>query len=102
MNYATSLTMSLEIQLADSVLRSYVGDYEFAPDAVLSVTLVDGQLYAQMNERPRAQIFAESPIQFFCPAANVRILFARDRSRLVTGLILQPKHGRASLAYKRF
>lgn len=101
MNDVTSLMMSLEIQLSDSVLRSYVGEYEFTPGGVLTITLAGRQLFAQLNDQPCVQIFAESPIQFFCPAGNARIQFLRDRSRLVTGLSLQPKHGCARLGRKR-
>jgi hypothetical protein len=93
--------MSLEIQLSESVLRSYVGEYELGPGCVLAITLGGRQLFAQLDSQPRVKIFAESPIQFFCPAGNARLQFVRDRSRLVTGLILQPKRGFGRLGRKR-
>jgi hypothetical protein len=91
-----------EIQIAASVLLSYLAEYEFEPGASIAITLDDGQLFAQLDAQPKTPVFAESPMEFFLPAANARISFIRDRTRLVTGLILQQRGGIQNLAWRRW
>ena len=91
----------IEITLEDSVLRSYVGEYEFGPNAVLTITLDGGQLFAQLSTQPKAPVFAESQTKFFYRAANAQITFTKDESGAVTGLILHQGGGRANPARRR-
>jgi len=77
-----------EITLAESVLRSYVGEYQLTPELSLTVTLEDGRLQAQPTGQQKATMFAEAQDKFFLRVANVQVTFTKAPSGEVTGLIL--------------
>ena len=89
------------VEIPESILRSYVGEYEFTANAVLAITLENGQLFAQLTGQNKAAIFPESETQFFYRGANAQISFTRDTAGVVTGLVLHQSSGRANPARRR-
>jgi len=67
-----------EITLDAEILDGYVGDYEFAPGVLMSITRAGGQLYARITGQPRIEVFAESERQFFFKAVDAHITFETD------------------------
>jgi hypothetical protein len=83
-----------------NVLGTYVGRYELAPGAIMTITLVNGRLFAQLTGQRSAAIFPESETEFFYHGTNARISFTRDASGSVTGLLLRQSGGRTAPARK--
>ena len=77
-----------EITLADSVLRSYVGEYQLSPQLSLAITLKDGRLAADPTGGTTATLYAEARDRFFLRSTNAQITFTRAPTGEVTGLIL--------------
>ena len=78
----------MEITLAESVLRSYVGEYQLSPQLSITITLEDGRLQGQPTGQSKATLFAEAPDKFFLRVTNAQITFTRAPTGEVTGLIL--------------
>jgi CubicO group peptidase (beta-lactamase class C family) len=78
----------VQVVLAESVLDSYTGVYEFTPVASLSVTREGTRMYGQVTGQPRFEIFAEREGEFFVKAVNAQITFENDGNSAVTGLVL--------------
>jgi len=77
-----------EITVAESVLRTYVGEYQLTPQLSLTISFEDGRLQAQPTGQSKAPMFPEAPDKFFLRVANVQITFTKAPSGEVTGLIL--------------
>lgn len=90
----------VEIDVAEPVLRRYIGDYELRPTFGINVTLENGALFAQATGQEKRPIFPESDTKFFYRAVNAQLTFTRDSSGAVTGLILH-QGGREQPGRKR-
>ena len=77
-----------EVEVADNVLESYVGEYELAPTFSIAVTLEDGALFIQATGQPKFPVFAESETKFFLKVVDAQVSFTKDDSGVVTGMIL--------------
>ncbi len=77
-----------EIKLSPAALKQYVGDYQLAPGAVLSVTLEGDHLETQLTGQQRIPIFAESENRFFLKVVDAQLEFTKDASGKVTQVIL--------------
>ena len=77
-----------EITVTESVLRSYVGEYQLTPQLSITITLEEGRLQAQPTGQSKATLFAEAQDKFFARVANVQFTFTRAPSGEVSGLIL--------------
>ncbi len=89
-----------EIQLPLDTLRQYVGDYQLAPNFILSVRLDGTQLITQATGQPEIPIFARSETAFFPKVMDAEITFEKDASGKVTGLTLN-QNGRKMPAPRR-
>ncbi|MEZ0297513.1 MAG: serine hydrolase [Candidatus Methylacidiphilales bacterium] len=69
-------------------LEAMTGQYKYGPLAVLTVTRVDKQLYAQLTGQPKYPIFPKSPTEFIWKAAPAQVDFIPDK----TGVITQAVH----------
>jgi CubicO group peptidase (beta-lactamase class C family) len=77
-----------EITVADSVLRSYVGEYQLTPQFSITIAVEDGRLQAHPTGQSRATLFGEAQDKFFLRVVNAQVTFTRAPSGEVTGLIL--------------
>ena len=77
-----------EITVAESVLRSYVGEYQLTPQLSITITLEDGRLQAQPTGQSKAALFAEATDKFLLRVVNAQVTFTRASSGEVAGLIL--------------
>jgi tetratricopeptide (TPR) repeat protein len=76
------------VQVAESILKSYVGEYAFSPRMSIVVTLEGGTLYAQPTGQNKAAIRAESETKFFGENGSIQLTFTKDSSGAVTGMSL--------------
>jgi len=71
------------------VYGAYVGQYELAPNFILTVTAEEGKLTAQAKGLSKLELFPESETQFFLLAVAAEIAFIKDDKGQVTHLILR-------------
>ena len=88
------------IELPETTLKQYVGEYELRPDFILTVTLEDGQLMTQATNQGKIPVLAESENVFYPLVIDATITFQKDESGKVTGLILD-QNGRKIPAKRR-
>jgi CubicO group peptidase (beta-lactamase class C family) len=77
-----------EITVAPEVLQSYVGQYQFAPGVVLTVTLAGTQLSAQLTGQPAFPVYASTPTEFFLKVVEAGLTFEKDASDAVAAVVL--------------
>ncbi|MGH9719703.1 MAG: serine hydrolase [Bryobacteraceae bacterium] len=83
-----------EIAVDPKILETYVGEYEFVPAFVLTVTRDGARLFGQATGQPKLELFAESETEFFVKVVDAQISFLKD------GLILH-QMGRDQKARKK-
>jgi CubicO group peptidase (beta-lactamase class C family) len=88
-----------EIDVAEEVLETFVGEYEWIPEQSAIITLEEGRLHVQATGQPKVPIYAESEDMFFLRAVTARISFTRAPSGDVTALVLH-QGGREQSAHK--
>jgi CubicO group peptidase (beta-lactamase class C family) len=59
-------------------LDAYVGQYEIAPNFILTVTKEGDRLISQATGQPTAELFAESENKFFLKDADAQFTFLKD------------------------
>ena len=79
-----------EIKINAAVFDAYVGDYELAPNFVLTITKEGDKLFGQATGpgQGKLQLEAVSETAFVVPAVKAEISFEKDASGKVVGLIL--------------
>jgi CubicO group peptidase (beta-lactamase class C family) len=77
-----------EITVDPKLFDGYVGQYQLAPNFILTITREGDQLFAQATGQPKFQIFPESQRDFFLKVVDAQITFEVDASGHVTGLTL--------------
>ena len=72
------------IQVPGAILATYVGEYQFAPDAVTHIKADGDRLYASDDGRSWDELLAQSETVFFFKGRTVTITFVKDASGKVT------------------
>ena len=88
-----------EITVAPKLFDRYVGQYQLAPNFVLTITREGGQLFAQATGQAKAQIFPESQQDFFYKVVDAQITFETDATGRAISLTLH--QGGADMPAKR-
>jgi CubicO group peptidase (beta-lactamase class C family) len=70
----------------DKVLENYVGNYEFAPNVILTITKVGDHLQVQATGFKAFEVFPETENKFFAKDFNAEIEFLIDNKNKVYGL----------------
>jgi hypothetical protein len=78
---------STGITVDESILKNYVGRYDYTQGGVLLVTLEDKQLQAQLTGQPKFPIFPSSKDEFYWKVVDARIKFVTDEKGNVTNAI---------------
>ncbi len=76
-------------QVDPKIYDSYAGQYELAPNFILTITAEDGRLMGQASGQPKLELFPESETRFFGTAVSVELTFVKDATGQVTHLILR-------------
>ena len=77
-----------EIQLAQKILDAYIGNYQLAPNFILTIIKEDNRLFAQATGQVKIEIFPESETKFFYKVVDAQITFLKDDDGTVKELIL--------------
>jgi len=80
-------TFASDLAIDESILKSYVGRYDYGQGAVLIVTLDGKQLNAQMTGQPMFPIFPSSKNEFNWKVVEAKVKFETDGNGNVTNLI---------------
>ncbi len=76
------------VTVAAAVLERYVGTYQFAPEFQITLTVENGQLYAQGTGQPAIALYPASDTEFFALAPELRIVFSSTDADAVDHLTL--------------
>ncbi len=77
------------ITLPSATLDKYVGEYELAPNFIMTITNENGVLIAQATGQGKTELFAESENVFFPKVIEATFTFVKDAQGQVTGLVLR-------------
>jgi len=78
----------MEIDVDESILDTYVGDYELGPNFILTVTKENNKMMTQATGQGKIEIFAESETKFFVKVIDAQIEFIKGIDGKVEKLIL--------------
>jgi uncharacterized protein (TIGR02246 family) len=70
-----------------SAYDAYVGQYELAPNLVITITRNGNRLISELGGR-KSELTPQSETQFSIPAANILLTFVRDANGQVTQMIV--------------
>jgi CubicO group peptidase (beta-lactamase class C family) len=76
------------IQVAPEILKTYVGEYELAPNFTITISLEGNQLKAQGTGQPSTEIYAEKENLFYVKVVAAKFEFVRDAQGKVSEVIL--------------
>lgn len=87
------------ITVDTNTLKQYVGAYQLNPNAILTMTLDNGQLMAQLTNQPKFPLFAEKENFFFLKVVDAQLEFVKGANGAVEKVILY-QNGRQQTANK--
>lgn len=73
------------------IYDSYAGQYQIAPNFILTITNENGRLMSMTTGQPKSELFAESETDFFLKESETEIKFVKNTQGKVTGLILRER-----------
>lgn len=71
-----------------ALLATYVGEYELAPNFIMTVTVEGDKMMVQATGQSAIQVYAESATKFFPKEIDAKIEFFKDAAGKVTHLVL--------------
>jgi len=77
-----------EVPVDENELEEFVGEYEVAPNFILTITLEEGKLMSQATNQGKFQLFAETNTKFFLKVVDAQVEFFSDENKEVTHLVL--------------
>jgi hypothetical protein len=72
-----------------AVLPRYVGRYQLTPAAVVTVTVENGRIYAQVATQPKLELFPESEKEYFLKIVDAQIIFDVNAEGRATAAIMR-------------
>jgi hypothetical protein len=87
------------VAVPEKLLATYAGDYELAPNFILTITNELGGLMSQATGQGKSALLAETETKFFPKAFEAQLEFVKDDLGKVTKLILV-QNGRKTEAKK--
>jgi CubicO group peptidase (beta-lactamase class C family) len=86
-------------ELSEALYGDYAGDYELAPNFIITITLENGKLMSQATGQQKAELYSSSPTEFFLKVVDAQITFEKNQDGQVKQLILH-QNGRNMPARK--
>src|SRR5262249_50544800 len=88
-----------QITVDPKLFDGYIGQYQLAPNFILTITRDGARLFAQATGQGKFEIFPEGEREYFAKIAELQITFETDGQGRATSLIL--RQSGASLLAKR-
>jgi Domain of unknown function (DUF3471) len=76
------------IRLDSAILKQYVGDYQLAPNFVITITLENGSLISRATGQGKAELFPEKDNLFFLKVVDAQLEFIKSANNEVEKLVL--------------
>ena len=80
--------LTKELIIDDQTLQKYVGNYEIAPDFIISVYRKGDQMMAKATGQDEAEIFARTENIFYLKVVEAQLIFNLDTEGVVENLTL--------------
>ena len=93
---APATTSQVEVENAEA----YVGSYEVAPGVALEITADGGSLFLQAPGQQKVGLVAADDGTFSIPLAGAKVVFEKDASGAITGLVLDQSGNETRAAKK--
>ena len=77
-----------QIAVDPKVFDGYVGQYQLAPNFIMTITREGAQFFVQATGQPKLEIFPESEHDYFLKVVDAQITFETDSQGRATGLVL--------------
>ncbi|HEX3741925.1 MAG TPA: serine hydrolase [Terriglobales bacterium] len=77
-----------EVAVDPKIFDSYIGQYQLAPNFVLTITREGNQLFAQATGQSKIEIFPQSDRDYFLKVVDAQITFDTDAQGKATNLVL--------------
>jgi serine-type D-Ala-D-Ala carboxypeptidase/endopeptidase len=77
-----------EIAVDSKVFEGYVGQYQLAPNFIMTISREGDHLFVQATGQPKLEIFSESDRDYFLKVVDAQITFETDSQGRATGLVL--------------
>jgi hypothetical protein len=87
-NFPPPPASRVEVTVDPAVFDRYVGRYQFAPAAILTVTRDGARFLAQLTGQPAIEIFAESEKKFFYKVVDAQLTFEVDAQNKPLAVVL--------------
>lgn len=75
-------------QVDPATFDRYVGRYQLAPQAIITVSRKEGRFFAQLTGQPELEIFPETPTRFFLKVVDAQITFDASGQERASALVL--------------
>ena len=85
---AKPATQHTEVKIDPKLYDNYVGRYQLAPSAILTVSRDEDRLFAQLTGQPRFEIFPEGEKAFFLKVVDAQLTFETDAQGKATAAVL--------------
>ena len=69
------------VKVDPKIYDDYIGEYDFGPNRIMTITREGDKLFAQRTGAPRNEMFPESETKFFLNVADVRFSLSQRRGR---------------------
>ncbi len=76
------------IPLAAAAFDAYAGEYQLAPNFILTITREGDKFMSQATGQSKVEIYAESDTKFFLRVVDAQLQFVKDGDGKITQLIL--------------
>jgi D-alanyl-D-alanine-carboxypeptidase/D-alanyl-D-alanine-endopeptidase len=86
-----------EVTVDPKIFDKYVGSYQLAPNAILTVTRDGDRLFTQLTGQPKIQVFPEGERKFFLKVVDAQLTFDTDAQGQATQVTLH-QNGRDTAA----
>jgi len=87
-NFPAAPASRVEVAVDPVVFDRYVGRYQLAPAAILTVTRDGRRFMVQLTGQPALEIFAESEKQFFLKVVDAQLTFEVDAQNKPAAVVL--------------
>ena len=89
----------MEISVDAKTFDKYVGSYELAPNAIITMTREGDQMFTQLTGQPKFPVFPEGEGKFFLKVVDAQLSFDTDAKGNVTQVVLH-QGGRDQVAQR--
>ncbi len=86
---AKLMEVEVSVKVSESVLESYVGVYELAPNFTITITRNGTQLFGQATGQGQFELFAKSATEFFLKIVEAQVTFSVKDSKVESMTLFQ-------------